>query len=81
MKKLLFFFPLFLFAYFYPLNYKFVFMRNCMQNSSLNNKYKYCNCVFEKIKETYPYDYFIYHSSDADVLSKIAVFSKECLYK
>ena len=81
MKKLLFFFPFILSAYYYPLNYQFVFMRNCMQNSSLTNKYEYCKCVFEKIKETYPYDYFAFHSSDTDVLSKIAIFSKECLNK
>ncbi len=80
MKKLL-LFPSLLLAYFYPINYEFVFIRNCMQNSSLPNKYKYCKCVFNKIKETYPYDYFAYHASDEKVLSKIATFSKECLNK
>ena len=79
MKKLLFLFPLLLSAYFYPFDYKFVFMRNCMQNSTLPNKYEYCACVFNKIKETYPYDYFAYHAGDKEVLINIAKFSKECL--
>ena len=79
MKKLLLFLPFTLFAYFYPLNYEFVFMRNCMQNSPLPNKYEYCKCVFNKIKENYPYDYFSYHSSDKEVLETIAKFSRECL--
>ena len=52
-----------------------------MQNSSLPNKYEYCRCVFNKIKKTYPYDYFEFHSSNPNVLSKIAIFSKECLNK
>ena len=81
MKKFLLFFPFILSAYYYPLNYQFVFMRNCMQNSSLPNKYEYCRCVFNKIKKTYPYDYFEFHSSNPNVLSKIAIFSKECLNK
>jgi len=79
MKKLLFFFPFILSAYYYPLNYQFVFMHNCIQNSPLPNKYKYCMCVFEKIKETYPYQYFSIHSSDKKILDKISQFSKECL--
>ncbi len=79
MKKLLFFFPFILSAYFYPIKYEFVFMHNCMQSSSLPNKYKYCKCVFEKIKETYPYNYFAYHADDKKVLEKIVEFSKECI--
>jgi len=79
MKKLLIFLPFFLFSYYYPLNYEFVFMRNCMQNSSLPNKYQYCKCVFDKIKETYSYNYFIYHSTDNKILFSIKRFSKECL--
>jgi len=81
MKKIFIFFPLFLFSYYYPFNYKFVFIHNCMQNSSLPNKYEYCQCVFDKIKATYPYNYFSLHSSDKDILNKIAIFSKECLQK
>jgi len=50
-----------------------------MQNSSLPNKYQYCQCVFDKIKATYPYNYFIFHSTDKNVLNQIALFSKECL--
>jgi len=81
MKKLLFFIPLFLFSYYYPLNYEFVFIRNCMQNSSLPNKYRYCECVFEKLKETYPYDYLEFHSTAPDVINFIKNASKECLNK
>ena len=77
--KLLIFLPLFLFSYYYPLNYQFVFMRKCMQNSSLANKYQYCECVFNKIKDTYSYDYFIWHSTDLQVLNSLKKFSKECL--
>jgi len=79
MKKILLFLPFILSAYYYPLDYQFVFMHNCMQNSNLPNKYKYCRCVFEKIKETYPYNYFIYHSNDREVLQTIAKFSRECI--
>jgi len=79
MKKLLIFFPLFLFSYYYPFNYQFTFIHNCMLNSPIKNKYNYCRCVYEKIKTTYPYNYFIYHQLDRDVLNKIVLFSKECL--
>jgi len=50
-----------------------------MQNSSLANKYQYCECVFNKIKDTYSYDYFIWHSTDLQVLNSLKKFSKECL--
>ncbi|WP_024790908.1 MULTISPECIES: hypothetical protein [unclassified Lebetimonas] len=81
MKKLLVFLPLFLFSYNYPFDYQFKFIHSCMQNSSLPNKYKYCRCVFEKIKSAYPYNYFIWHKTDNDVLKFIAKASKECLNK
>ncbi len=81
MKKLLLFLPFILLGYNYPINYKFNFIHKCMQNSSIKNNYKYCKCVFNKIKKTFPYNYFIYHSSDKQVLEKIAIFSKECLKK
>jgi len=77
--KFLIFLPLFLFSYYYPLNYEFVFMRNCMQNSSLPNKYQYCKCVFDKIKESYPYNYFGWHTTDPKILNSIKKFSKECI--
>jgi len=73
------FLPLFLFAYYYPVNYQFVFINNCMRNSSFKDKYEYCKCVFDKIKENYPYDYFAYHQTDKEILNKIAIFSKECI--
>ena len=50
-----------------------------MQNSSIPNKYQYCRCVFNKIKETYPYNYFAWHSSDPQILNSIKIFSKECI--
>ena len=78
LKKLLFFFPFILSAYFYPFKYQFVFIHSCMENSNLPNKYEYCRCVYDKIKETYPYDYFIWNSTSPDVLKKIVEFSKEC---
>ncbi len=81
MKKFLFFIPLFLFSFEYPLEYKFQFMHSCMQNSSLPNKYQYCNCMFNKIKETFPYIYFANHSADKDVLNSLVFFSRECLQK
>ena len=56
-------------------------MHSCMQNSSLTDKYGYCECVYNKIKETFPYSYFIYHSGDKEVLNSIALFSKYCLNK
>jgi hypothetical protein len=52
-----------------------------MQNSPLPNKYEYCRCVFEKIKDRYPYEYFIWHQLDYDVLNFIAKASRECLNK
>jgi len=79
MKKLLFFIPFVLFSFEYPIEYKFQFMHSCMQNSSLTNKYQYCECVYNKIKNTFPYIYFASHSSDKDVLNSLVLFSKECL--
>jgi len=81
MKKFFLLIPLISFAYFYPFKYQFVFMRSCMSHSTLPNKYEYCRCVYEKVKATYPYNYFLWHQTDIDVLKKVAVFSKECLNK
>jgi hypothetical protein len=79
MKKFLIFLPLFLFSYYYPYEFQFKFIHACMQNSHLSNKYEYCRCVFEKIKTRYPYNYFIWHETDTDVLNFIAKASKECI--
>ncbi|GAX87208.1 conserved hypothetical protein [Lebetimonas natsushimae] len=81
MKKLILIFPLFLFSYYYPFDYQFKFIHACEQSSSLPDKYNYCKCVFEKIKARYPYNFFIWHQKDKDVLNFIAKVSKECLNK
>jgi len=80
MKKLLLFLPLFAFSFYYPLDFKFKFIHDCMQNSNLqNHKYDYCECVYDKITERFTYHYFSYNSASPEVLNFIRKASKECL--
>jgi hypothetical protein len=81
MKKIILIFPLFLFSYYYPFEYQFKFIHACEQNSPLPNKYEYCRCVFQKIKNKYPYEYFLWHQTDPDVLNFVAKVSRECIKK
>jgi len=81
MKKLLAFFPLFLLSYYYPLSFKFQFIHNCMENSSLNNKYEYCECVYNKLTNRFTYQYFLYNSTSPEILNFIKKASIDCLQK
>ncbi|AZV46179.1 hypothetical protein C3L23_02500 [Nautilia sp. PV-1] len=81
MKKLLLFLPLFAFSFYYPLNFKFQFIHNCMQTSSLPNKYQYCECVYNKITNRFTYQFFSYNTASPEVLNFIRKASKECLIK
>ena len=70
------------FAFYYPLSFKFKFIHDCMQNSNLqNHKYKYCECVYNKITNRFSYRYFSYNSVSPEVLNFIKKASKECLFK
>jgi len=82
MKKLLILIPLFAFSFYYPINFKFKFIHNCMQNSNLqNHKYEYCECVYNKITERFTYQYFTFNSATPEVLNFIKKASHECLTK
>jgi len=79
MKKLLAFFPFLLFSYYYPLEFKFRFIHNCMENSSIPNKYQYCQCVLKKLENRFKYQYFLWNSTSMEVLNFIKKASRECL--
>ncbi|NPA11709.1 MAG: hypothetical protein GXO62_05660 [Epsilonproteobacteria bacterium] len=73
------FLPVFLFSFYYPLDFKFQFIHNCMQNSSLNQKYEYCECVYNKLTSRFSYYYFRYNASSPEVLNFLVKSSKECI--
>jgi hypothetical protein len=82
MKKLIFLIPLFAFSFYYPVNFKFKFIHDCMQNSNLQTKkQQYCECVYSKITNRFTYQFFSYNPASPEVLNFIRKASKECLTK
>lgn len=79
MKKILLFSPVFLFSFYYPLEIRFQFMHDCIQNSSLPNKYEYCECIYNKLTNRFTYQYFVWDSSSPKIIAFIKKASKECL--